>query len=135
MFVVGAIAFIGMQGCWLMTDTMLADICDDDELKTGRRREGMFSSVKGFALKAAQALTFGIGGYMATAAGYDPLQIEAGGLDTDIAVRMKALLIGFQTIGLIIAIALMWFYPISRKRAEETQRLLEAKARDSDESA
>jgi GPH family glycoside/pentoside/hexuronide:cation symporter len=135
MFAVGAIAFTGMQGCWLMTDTMLADICDDDELKTGRRREGMFSSVKGFALKAGQGLTFGIGGYMATAAGYDPLQIEAGGLDTEIAVRMKALLIGFQTIGLIIAIALMWFYPISRKRAEETQRLLEAKARESDESA
>ena len=28
--------------------------------KPGRRREGMFSSVKGFALKAAQALTFGL---------------------------------------------------------------------------
>jgi Na+/melibiose symporter-like transporter len=48
---------------------------------------------------------------------------------------MKALLIGFQTIGLIIAIALMWFYPISRKRAEATQRLLEAKAKDSEATA
>ena len=135
MFVVGAIAFIGMQGCWLMIDSMVADVCDDDELKTGRRREGMFSSVKGFALKAGQGLTFGVGGYMATATGYNPLQIEAGGLNTDIAVRMKALLIGFQTIGLIIAIALMWFYPISRKRAEATQRLLGERARNSDESA
>jgi Na+/melibiose symporter-like transporter len=44
---------------------------------------------------------------------------------------MKALLIGFQSLGLVLAIFLMWFYPISRKRAEETQRLLEEKASSS----
>jgi GPH family glycoside/pentoside/hexuronide:cation symporter len=53
-----------------MFNTMTADVCDDDELRSGRRREGMFSAVKGFALKAAQGLTFGLGGYIATAAGY-----------------------------------------------------------------
>jgi GPH family glycoside/pentoside/hexuronide:cation symporter len=111
-----------------MIDSMVADVCDDDELETGRRREGMFSSVKGFALKAAQGITFGLGGYMATAAGYDPQVVDASGLDEATAVKMKALLIGFQSLGLVLAIFLMWFYPISRQRAEETQRLLEAKA-------
>ncbi|HAV13865.1 MAG TPA: hypothetical protein DCX06_10310 [Opitutae bacterium] len=134
MYVAGAITFIGMQGCWLMVDSMVADVCDYDELHTGRRREGMFSSVKGFALKAAQGLTFGLGGYMATAAGYDPHVVNAAGLDEGIAIKMKALLIGFQAVGLSLAIFLMWFYPISRKRAEETQRLLEAKAKASEES-
>ncbi len=128
LYVVGGITFIGMQGCWLMIDSMVADVCDDDELETGRRREGMFSSVKGFALKAAQGITFGLGGYMATAAGYDPQVVDASGLDEATAVKMKALLIGFQSLGLVLAIFLMWFYPISRQRAEETQRLLEAKA-------
>jgi hypothetical protein len=37
----------------------VAVVCDDDELSSGRRREGMFSAVKGFALKATQGLTFG----------------------------------------------------------------------------
>ena len=89
MFVAGGVTAIGLQGCWLMIDSMVADVCDDDELKTGRRREGMFSAVKGFALKDAQGITFGIGGYMATAAGYDPAVVDASGLDEATAVRMK----------------------------------------------
>ncbi len=130
MYIAGAVTFIGMQGCWLMIDSMVADVCDDDELQTGRRREGMFSSVKGFALKAAQGLTFGLGGYMATAAGYDQHAVDAAGLDEGTAIKMKALLIGFQALGLLIAIVLMWLYPISRERAETTQRRLEEIARE-----
>jgi GPH family glycoside/pentoside/hexuronide:cation symporter len=118
------VAFLGLQGCWLMVDSMTADVCDDDELRTGRRREGMFSAVKGFALKAAQGLTFGVGGYMATAAGYDPQTVERAGLDEATAWKMKAALVGFQCAGLLVAIALVWLYPISRRRAEETQRQL-----------
>ena len=124
LFVTAFIAALGMQGCWLMVDSMTADVCDDDELRTGRRREGMFSAVKGFALKAAQGLTFGVGGYMATAAGYDPQIVERTGLDEATAFKMKAAVIGFQCAGLLLAIAIMWLYPITRQRAEETQRKL-----------
>jgi len=95
-FVTSFIVFLGLQGCWLMVDSMTADVCDDDELRSGRRREGMFSAVKGFALKAAQGLTFGLGGYMATAAGYDPQIVERAGLDEATAWKMKAALVGFQ---------------------------------------
>jgi GPH family glycoside/pentoside/hexuronide:cation symporter len=118
------VAFLGLQGCWLMIDSMTADVCDDDELRTGRRREGMFSAVKGFALKAAQGLTFGLGGYMATAAGFDPAVVERTGLDEATAWRMKFALVGFQCAGLLLAIAIVWLYPITRQRAEETQRKL-----------
>ncbi|MEP4079382.1 MFS transporter [Haloferula sp.] len=128
MYLAGAITFLGMQGCWLMIDSMVADVCDDDELRSGRRREGMFSAVKGFALKAAQAITFGIGGYMATFAGYDPEIVGSTGLDESTATRMKFFLIGFQAIGLFISIILISKYPISRARAEETRRLLDEKA-------
>ncbi|MGC1479443.1 MAG: MFS transporter [Chthoniobacterales bacterium] len=128
MFVAGGITFLGLQGCWLMIDSMVADVCDDDELATGRRREGMFSAVKGFALKAAQAITFGIGGYMATAVGYDPAVVDAAGLDEATAVRMKLALVGFQSLGLVLSIGLIWLYPISRARAADTQRLLEERA-------
>jgi GPH family glycoside/pentoside/hexuronide:cation symporter len=123
------IAYLGLQGCWLMVDSMTADVCDDDELRSGRRREGMFSAVKGFGLKAAQGLTFGVGGYMATAAGYDPQIVERSGLDEATAWKMKAALVGFQCAGLLVAIAVMWLYPITRQRAEETQRMLRDAAR------
>ncbi len=124
LFVTTFIGFLGLQGCWLMVDSMTADVCDDDELRSGRRREGMFSAVKGFALKAAQGLTFGLGGYMATVAGYDPELVERAGLDEATAWKMKVALVGFQCAGLLLAMGIMWMYPISRQRAEETQRKL-----------
>lgn len=128
LFVTAFISFLGLQGCWLMVDSMTADVCDDDELRTGRRREGMFSAVKGFALKAAQGLTFGLGGYMAAAAGYDPQLVDRAGLDETTAWKMKVALVGFQCAGLLLAIIIMRLYPITRARAEETRRKLASAA-------
>jgi GPH family glycoside/pentoside/hexuronide:cation symporter len=124
LFATTFVSYLGLQGCWLMVESMTADVCDDDELSSGRRREGMFSAVKGFALKAAQGLTFGLGGYMATMAGYDPGIVDRAGLDEGTAFKMKAALIGFQCVGLLLAVAVIWLYPITRQRAEETQRKL-----------
>lgn len=128
LYLAAFVSFLGMQGCWLMISSMVADVCDDDELNSDRRREGMFSAAIGFGLKAGQALTFGIGGYMATAAGFDSVAVAQSGLDADVAVRMKNLLIGFQALGLIIAIFLMTRYPINRERSEATQRKLKERA-------
>ena len=97
-----------------MFNTMTADVCDDDELRSGRRREGMFSAVKGFGLKAAQGLTFGLGGYMATAAGYDPAKVEQTGLDEATAWKMKVALIGLYVVGLLMTMAVS---KSSRKKA------------------
>ncbi len=63
LYIAAFIGYLGMQGCWLMIDSMVADVCDADELETGLRREGMFSAVKGFALKLAQAITAAAGGF------------------------------------------------------------------------
>lgn len=125
MYITNFISFLGLQGCWLMVDSMVGDVCDDDEMKSNRRREGMFSSVKGFGLKAAQGLTFGVGGYLAIVAGYNPATVETGGLAIDTAVKMKLLVVGMQAIGLLLAIVALYFYPISRARAEETRRTLD----------
>ena len=97
-----------------MFNTMTAGVCDDDELRSGRRREGMFSAVKGIGLKAAQGLTFGLGGYMATAAGYDPAKVEQTGLDEATAWKMKVALIGLYVVGLLMTMAVS---KSSRKKA------------------
>ncbi|MEX0329958.1 MAG: MFS transporter [Puniceicoccaceae bacterium] len=127
LFVAAAIAFLGLQGCWLMVDSMVGDICDDDELASGRRREGMFSAVKGFALKLAQALTSLIGAGLLALSGYDPDIANTTGISIDTALRMKALVIGFQSFGLLIAIGVMVYYPITRARANATRKALEKK--------
>lgn len=65
---------------------------------------------------------------MATAAGYDPTKVEQSGLDEATAWKMKLALIGFTVIGLVVAMAIMWLYPIIREKAAETQHRLRAKA-------
>ena len=101
-----------------MFNTMTAGVCDDDELRSGRRREGMFSAVKGFGLKAAQGLTFGLGGYMATAAGYDPAKVEQTSLDEATAWKMKVTLIGLNVVGLLMTMAAS---KNGRKKAEHSR--------------
>lgn len=230
------IACMGLQGCWLMVSSMVADVCDEDELKSGLRREGMFGAVNGFALKAALSLTAVIGGVLLQFSGFNAEgvdQFEARAIaqviepsrawnieddsfraatetfelacvrfieisedkssmegskwtvlwrlmkgekvffrwydfedavnaclpvveayaetaspDTraelegyaetvrsgfltefeglkDVALFMKVLIIGFQVVGLVIALAIFAFYPITRQHAEETRRKLD----------
>lgn len=215
------IACMGLQGCWLMVSSMVADVCDEDELKTGLRREGMFGAVNGFALKAALSATAMIGGILLTVTGFDAEKVDQfeartianviqparemqistpeferaserfieisedqSSMDGSkwtvlwrlmkgekaffrwydfedalavfmqtlpverpeiasyvasveqgftvefaeqkrIALLMKKLIIGCQVVGLIAAMAVFAFYPITRQRAEETRRLLD----------
>ena len=42
-----------------------------------------------------------------------------------VALLMKKMVIGFQVVGLLIAIGIFAFYPITRQRAEETRRQLD----------
>ncbi|MEM9345842.1 MAG: MFS transporter [Planctomycetota bacterium] len=117
---------LGGQGCWLMIDSMTADICDEDELQTGLRREGMFSAVQGFARKIAFAFTVLVGGYLIQWIGFDPEAAEkAGGLSKEMSQRMLIMLMVCQGGGLALAILVFFFYPITRERAERTRAELE----------
>lgn len=68
---------MGLQGCFLMNDSMIADVCDEDELVSGRRREGMFGAVGAFAVKAALALTALIGGWILSFVDFDANKVDA----------------------------------------------------------
>lgn len=123
-FVIG----LGLQGCWLMVSSMVADICDEDELRTGLRREGMYGAVTGFALKVSLALTALSGGLALKLSGYDAATAEASGaVAPEIVVRLKLLFIGLQVAALLVAMVVFRFYPITRARAEQTRRALDAR--------
>ncbi len=123
------ISSIGFQGCWLMISSMIADVCDEDELKTGVRREGMFGAVNAFTQKLAIAVTSGIGGFLIAMTGFDEKTIDTVGVTLDTALKMKFMMIGMQAVGLLLAIIVFLFYPITRERAAETRRKLEERKR------
>jgi GPH family glycoside/pentoside/hexuronide:cation symporter len=126
-FIIG----MGLQGCWLMVSSMVADICDEDELQTGLRREGMYGAVTSLALQISLAVTALTGGLSLKLSGYDAATAEAtGSVALDVILRLKTLFIGVQCAALMVAIAMFVFYPITRARAEETRRILDVRRRE-----
>ncbi|MFH0918465.1 MAG: MFS transporter [Candidatus Omnitrophota bacterium] len=63
------IAF-GLGSLFTLMNSMVADVCDLDELKTDTRREGMFSAVYWWMVKLGIALASVISGFLINATGF-----------------------------------------------------------------
>jgi len=59
-------------GVGVLGQSMIADVCDDDEIKNGHRREGMFGAIYGWSMKASFALSFVLIGLFLEGIGFDP---------------------------------------------------------------
>ncbi len=124
-------ANLGLCACWLLNGSMLADICDSDELETGRRREGMFTAVFAICYKAGIAAGALFGSYLLQWAGVRGEQVAGANLVSlapDILrnVRLAYLLppaLCFLGAALFIA-----FYPLTRDRVKRVRDQLESRA-------
>ncbi len=113
---------------WIATGmiipSMIADICDEDELGYGLRREGIFSSVYSWVMKTATSFAFFGTGLALVWAGFNSESAGAQGEDTFLFMRMC--MAGGNIVPSLLAIVLVFFYPIDRRRAAETRARLES---------
>ncbi len=115
---------LGLQGTWMTFFTMIGDVCEEDELKTGLRREGMFSSIGGFSRKMAVAVAAVMTGYILKWIGFDAEVAAESGVPDGVLALLKYSFVTGQALVLGLGLLLISFYPITRARALETQRLL-----------
>jgi len=102
---------------------MMADICDEDELRYGKRREGIFGAVFTWLEKTALSLAALAVGFSIALAGFNS---ELGGAqDPKTFLIMRLFLSGAPSLTALFAIIALRFYPISAERARETRRKLE----------
>ena len=107
----------------IMLASMMADICDDDELRYGKRREGMFGGAFSFLEKIAWSLSAVGAGLTLWLSGY---KAELGGNQApETFTIMRLFLAGAPAITAVLAILALRFYPITAERATETRRKLE----------
>ena len=118
---------LGLQSCNLMFSSMTADICDEDELATGLRREGAYAAVAGLLNKAMMIAILGLAGFMPYLAGYNNMVAKP---TLDQLVGMKWVLIGAQALFTLIGLGFMACYPITREQSERTRQLLEQRKRN-----
>lgn len=61
----------GIAVVQMLTASMLADVVDWDELRTGTRREGMIGAVQMWSLKATNSFSYAISGFILLLIGFD----------------------------------------------------------------
>jgi GPH family glycoside/pentoside/hexuronide:cation symporter len=107
----------------IMLASMMADVCDDDELRYGKRREGMFGGAFSFLEKTAWSLSIVGTGLTLWLSGFHS---ELGGNQAPRTFTiMRLFLAGAPAITAVFAILAIRFYPITAERAAETRRILE----------
>jgi GPH family glycoside/pentoside/hexuronide:cation symporter len=66
-----AVAFgLSLAGLLMLTDLLIADVCDADELNTGARREGVYFGTNGLAIRLAFTIQGIITAVILTTSGY-----------------------------------------------------------------
>ena len=114
----------GMHTTWLLVGSMVADIADEDELQTGDRREGSFSSVYSWAVKLSFTIGFGLSGPLLELTGFD---VERGIEQADAFFRMKLVMSVVPVAMLLVAIWALRRYTITEETAAATRSALEAR--------
>ena len=115
----------GLGGLFTLMGSMVADVCDLDELETGHRREGMFGSIFWWVVKLGMALALGFSGVLLNATGFD---VGLGGAQSETTLLMMRLFdVGVPVITSAIAIWAVASYPITEKVAQEVRAKLEAR--------
>ena len=113
-------------GClFTLMGSMIADVCDLDELETNERREGMFGSIFWWVVKLGMAIALAAGGFLLNATGFD---VELGGQQSaDTLFWMRVIDVTIPLICALLAIWMIYLYPITEEKAHEVRKALEAR--------
>jgi len=126
LLIIAALAGIGVSAAYTLPDSIFADVIEWDELRTGRRQEGIFFGIRTLIRKLTGALVIFITLQLLGWSGYQPppegvLQFT----QSDSALGMIRLLV--SPLGALIVsgtIILAWLFPLSREQYERIQKLL-----------
>ncbi len=112
-----------LGGLFTLMPSMIADVVDTDELKTHRRREGMYGSIFWFMVKLGMAAALAGGGYLLNATGFD---VALGGGQAARSITLMRLCdAGIPILTSAIAIWAVATFPITEATALAVRQELE----------
>ena len=116
---------IGLSGLILIGDVIIAEVVDEDEIKVGQQRAGMYFGMSGFIITLSGMLVSVVFGLLLPRFGYDTL-LEVQPASVEFGFRI------FLTIppiiGFLLAILALYFYPLHGQRLKEVRRALNKEA-------
>lgn len=113
----------GLSCVWLLSGSMMADICDLDELKNGLRQEGIFGAIFALLFKGSLATVLLLSGYMLVWSGVKP---DVAPSDQSLWL-LRVLFAGVPAVCVGISVVLASFFPVTEKSAHEVRVVLDAR--------
>lgn len=113
----------GLGALFTLMGSMIADVCDMDELNTHERREGMYGSIFWWVVKLGMAAALAGGGFLLNYTGFD---VELGGAQSEQTIYLMRIFDAFiPTVCSGIAIWMVYLFPITEEKAHEIRLELE----------
>ena len=107
----------------MVTNSMIADVCDYEEWQTGMRREGFYGAAYTSIEKLALSVSLVLQGVLLAASGFDASLVQQA--PETIHIWMLSLIVT-QPVGLLLGLILILAYPLTRARvASMTEEIRE----------
>jgi GPH family glycoside/pentoside/hexuronide:cation symporter len=114
----------GIGSLFTLMMSMTADVCDLDELNTGKRREGIFGAIYWWMVKFGFAIAGLLTGVIMSVVGFDSkLSVQPEGAVTGLRLFFS----GIPILGTLIAMWVMRNYDLTEKKANEIKKELAAR--------
>jgi GPH family glycoside/pentoside/hexuronide:cation symporter len=104
---------IGFGGMLYFIYYIIADVIDDDELKTGLRREGTFFGIANFFMRLSMILSILIVGTVFIQTGWDQYTPLPG---VNVEFGLRVLFVVVPGIALGISLVCLYFFPFTKKK-------------------
>ena len=105
---------IGLAGALIVRDVVISIVVDEDELKTGIRREGSFYGVNGFVAKLTNVFVFISIAIVFNSVGW--AVFDPKGTTENTILGLRALMFIFPAIVLLIGLIAMLYFPITKEK-------------------
>lgn len=115
----------GLGSLFTLVPSMIADVCDVDELETHERREGMYGSIFWWMVKLGLSAALAMSGYILNFTGFDVDLGPDQGERTILLMRLADILIPVVTSA--IALWAVWKFPVTEDVARNVRAQLEAR--------
>ena len=119
-YVIGAVVGVGYGVAHVLPWAMLPDVIDFDELRTGKRNEGIYSGIMTFFMKLANSISIFLIGLVLQFSGYVANEVQTA--DTMLVIKWTMVLA--PGIFVVLALVTTWIYPYSREDHENIRQQL-----------
>jgi glycoside/pentoside/hexuronide:cation symporter, GPH family len=126
-FIAALFAGVGLGAAHVVPWAIVADVVEEDELRTGKRREGAYAGYLVFFRKLAGAVSVFVVGWVLSITGF--VSSTSGGTavieqPANALLAIRIFVSGVPAVMLFMAIVAAWYYPLDRDAHKELRRKL-----------